>query len=144
MTNKDKQQMKNNDKQMRNNHKQMSNNNKWQTTSNEKQRQTTANDKQQQTTNNKQTIFWKHTIKADHLDTRTTLTTLTNWATLTILTNQWLIKKIIAEFALFTWSCFISIALFCHSFIILLSTLATVHSWYSFLTVFISCQIIPL
>ena len=84
----------------------------WATTTNYKQRQTKNNDKR------------KHTKKADHLDTRTTWTTLTNWATLT-LTNQWLIKKIIAEFALFTWSCFISIVLFCHSFIILLSTLAT-------------------
>ena len=44
-------------------------------------------------------------MKADHLDTWTTWTTLTNGTTQTILTDQWLIKKIIAEFALFTWSC---------------------------------------
>ena len=45
-------------------------------------------------------------MKADHLDTWTTWTTLTNGTTQTILTDQWLIKKIIAEFALFTWSCY--------------------------------------
>ena len=70
---------------------------------NNKQRQTKTNDKQQQTTN--KTIFWMHIMKADHLDTWTTWTTLTNWSTLTILTDQWGIKKIIAEFALFTRFC---------------------------------------
>ena len=47
-------------------------------------------------------------MKADHLCTWTTWTTLTNWTTLTTLTDQWLIKKIIAEFALITWSCIVS------------------------------------
>ena len=50
-------------------------------------------DKQRQMTN--KTILWRHIMKADHLDTWTTWTT--------ILTDLWLIKKIIAEFALFTW-----------------------------------------
>ena len=44
-------------------------------------RQATTNDKQWQTTNN------------NHLDTWTTWTALTNWTTLTILTDQWLIKR---------------------------------------------------
>ena len=35
----------------------------------------------------------------------TTSTTLTDQTTLTILADQWLIKKIITESALFTWSC---------------------------------------
>ena len=67
----------------------------------------TYNNKQQIMTNDKRqttnkTIFWMHIMKADHLNTWTTWTTLTNWTTLTILTGQWLIKKLIAEFALFT------------------------------------------
>ena len=88
----------------------INNNKKRQTTTKNDKRQTTSNTKQT-TTNNKQgettnkTIFWMHIIKADHLDTWTTWTTLTNWTPLTILTDQWLIKKIIAEFVLFTWSC---------------------------------------
>ena len=65
----------------------------------------TNNDKRQTTTNDKQNYFLMHIMKADHLDTRTTWTTLTDGTTQTILTDQWLIKKIIAEFALFTWSC---------------------------------------
>ena len=36
----------------------------------------------------------------------TTWTTMTSGTTLTTLTDQGFIKKIIAEFALFTWSCF--------------------------------------
>ena len=44
-----------------------------------------------QTTNDTQTIFWMHIIKADHLDTWTTWTILTNWTTLTVLADQWFI-----------------------------------------------------
>ena len=44
--------------------------------------------------------------KTTNNDERQTWTTLTNWTTMTILTDQYLIKKINAEFALFTWSCF--------------------------------------
>ena len=114
-TTKHKRQTMTNDKQRQTSKKdkqwQTTNYDKWPTTTNGKQRQMTNNDKWQTTTNDKQqkttnkTIFWMHIMKADHLDTWTTWTTLSNWAILTILTDQWLIKKIIAKFALFTWSC---------------------------------------
>ena len=57
----------------------------------------TSNDQRQMTNNNKQ--------QTTNNDKWQTWTTLTNWTTLPILTDHRLIKKIIAEFALFTWSC---------------------------------------
>ena len=65
----------------------MTNNKQRQTTTNDKQqqrtnnekRQTATNDKQRQTTkNDKQNCFLMHIMNADHLETRTTWTTLTN------------------------------------------------------------------
>ena len=93
-TNNHKPQTMTNDKQwpMRNNDQwQTTNSDKWQTMTNGKQR-TMTNDKQQKTTNNDK-------------EQRQTWTTMTNYTTLRILTDQWLIKKINAEFVLFTLSC---------------------------------------
>ena len=82
----------------------MTNNNKWQTNmndkqqarTNDKQRQTTNNDKRQTTTNDKpQTTTSDKQQATTNKDKRQTLTSLNNWTTLTILTDQWLIKRIV-------------------------------------------------
>ena len=63
------------------------------------------NDKQRQKSNNKQNYFLNAYHESWPPWYLTTWNTLTNWTTLKILIDQWVIKKIIAEFALFTWSC---------------------------------------
>ena len=82
---------------------QTTNDDKWQTMTNDKllkHRQTMTSDNKRQTKLFSECISWKLTTLIPG-----PLGLLWPIEALTILTDQWGIKKIIAEFALFTWSC---------------------------------------